>query len=83
LRRAISSAYYRSPEHADVLSRSKEARAVGPNITAFADAIIDITRSDATTKVRTARDAIATFEAAPRGTAEGLFDDDLVQEAAE
>jgi len=70
---------YRSLEHADVVTRSKEARAIGANIKAFADAVVDlqktrvgadydptfrITRSDATTKVSTVRAAIARFEAA-------------------
>jgi hypothetical protein len=32
---------YRSLEHADVLNRSKEARTIGSNIKAFADAIVD------------------------------------------
>lgn len=70
---------YRSLQHAELKSRSAEARTISNNISAFADAVVTlqderhkaeyhplfkISKADALTKVALARAAIANFETA-------------------
>jgi len=71
---------YRSLAHNELKERSRQARNISANIAAFADAIVGlqearhhadydplfrVSKSEAITQVRNARDAIARFESAP------------------